>query len=184
MRAYSCATLCRLTIGFDRLLDLINRNASQPDWPPCDIEKVGETRYRTRMAVAGLSAQEVEITPPGNALIVAGQKTPEQDPQAMLPQGPAFGDFKRRVSLADQLIVASANLENGLLSIELFRGVPEELKPSVTKSAPASASAFRPRTSDRNWWLKARAPRPPKHVQNHTAGMAAGTIGGLYGEWK
>jgi molecular chaperone IbpA len=129
MRTYNFAPLFRSTIGFDRLFDLVNDNAPRPDWPPYNIEKTGDACYRIRMAVAGFGAREVEITQQGNTLIVTGQKAPEQDQQEMLHQGLPSHDFRRSFSLADHVKVASANLENGLLSIELVREVPEELKP-------------------------------------------------------
>jgi molecular chaperone IbpA len=129
MRTYNFAPLFRSTIGFDRLLELMNDNTPQPDGPRYNIEKMGETRYRIRMAMAGFSAREVEMTQQGNALIVTGQKIPEQDQHEMLHQGLAFRDFRQSFSLADHVKVASANLENGLLSIELLQEVPEELKP-------------------------------------------------------
>jgi molecular chaperone IbpA len=129
MRPYNFAPLFRSTIGFDRLLDLVEDNPSRSEWPPYNIEKLGDTRYRIRMAVAGFSPREVEVIQQGNTLIVTGQKTPEQDHHEMLHQGLAFRDFRQSFSLADHVKVGSAALENGLLSIELWREVPEELKP-------------------------------------------------------
>jgi molecular chaperone IbpA len=160
MRTYNFAPLFRSTIGFDRLFDLLNDNAPRPDWPPYNIEKMGDTCYRIRMAVAGFSAREVEITQQGNTLIVIGQKAPEQDQQEMLHQGLPLHDFRQSFSLADHVKVASANLENGLLSIELLREVPEELKPrrieiGTRAGTAVSAQDIRPKLVDQGEHAKA-----------------------------
>lgn len=160
MRTYNFAPLFRSTIGFDRLFDRVNDNTPRPDWPPYNIEKTGDACYRIRMAVAGFGAREVEITQQGNTLIVTGQKAPEQDQQEMLHQGLPSHDFRQSFSLADHVKVASANLENGLLSIELVREVPEELKPrrieiGTRDGTGVSAQDIRPKLVDHGEHAKA-----------------------------
>ena len=54
MRTYEFAPLFRSTVGFDRLFDMLD-NSSRPDWPPYNIERVGENDYRISMAVAGFA---------------------------------------------------------------------------------------------------------------------------------
>ena len=160
MRTYNFAPLVRSTIGFDRLLDLVDDNPSRSEWPPYNIEKTGDARYRIRMAVAGFGPREVEVVQQGNTLIVTGQKAPKQDHQEMLHQGLAFQDFTQRFSLADHVKVASADLENGLLSIELLREVPEELKPRRIEvggrvGAAVPAQDIRPKLADQGQQPKA-----------------------------
>lgn len=128
MRTYDFAPFFRSTVGFDRLFDLIDSNA-RPDWPPYNIEKHGENQYRISMAIAGFSQDEVELIQQGNVLLVTGQKKTEAKHQEMLHQGLAYRNFKQTFNLADHLKVASASLENGMLSIELVREIPEQLKP-------------------------------------------------------
>jgi molecular chaperone IbpA len=128
MRTLNFAPLFRSTVGFDRLFDLMDETA-RPDWPPYNIEKSGDANYRIRMAVAGFGPDDVEVTQQGNTLTVAGQKTTEQGNSEILHQGLAFWNFRQTFSLADHVKVASANLQDGLLAIELVREVPEELKP-------------------------------------------------------
>ncbi len=144
MRSYDFAPLFRSTVGFDRLFDLIDSTARQ-DWPPYNIEKRGVAQYRISMALAGFAPHEIELVQQGNTLTVTGQKKAPNDQIEVLHQGLTYRNFKQSFSLADHVKVASANLENGLLSVELIREVPEELKPrrievgSATTSLPQQA---------------------------------------------
>ena len=61
MRTYDLTPFYRSTVGFDRLFDMLD-NSVRPDWPPYDIEKIGDDQYRISMAVAGFSQDEIEIT--------------------------------------------------------------------------------------------------------------------------
>ncbi len=128
MRTYDFAPLFRSTVGFDRLFDLIDSGV-RPDWPPYNIEKNGENQYRISMAIAGFAPNEIELIQQGNTLLITGQKTTETKHQEMLHQGLASRSFKQTFNLADHVKVASANLENGLLVVELVREIPEQLKP-------------------------------------------------------
>ena len=128
MRTYDFAPLFRSTVGFDRLFDLIESSV-RPDWPPYNIEKNGENQYRITMAIAGFAPTEIELIQQGNTLLITGQKQTETMPQEMLHQGLASRSFKQTVNLADHVKVVSADLENGLLLVELVREIPEQLKP-------------------------------------------------------
>jgi molecular chaperone IbpA len=128
MRTYDFAPLFRSTVGFDRLFDALD-NSARPDWPPYNIEKRGENQYRISMAIAGFGPGEIELTQQGNTLLVSGEKKAERNNHEMLHQGLAYRSFRQTFNLADHVKVATANLENGLLSVELVREVPEELKP-------------------------------------------------------
>lgn len=129
MRTFDFTPLYRSTVGFDRLFDMLD-SSIRPDWPPYDIEKVGDDKYRISMAVAGFAPEEIELTQEGNSLLVSGaKKQPENQQQEFLHRGIANRSFKQTFSLADHVKVAGAALENGLLAIELVREVPEQLKP-------------------------------------------------------
>jgi molecular chaperone IbpA len=128
MRSFDFAPLYRSTVGFDRLFDMLD-NGVRSDWPPYNIEKIGDNDYRITMAIAGYSPDEVELTQHGPELIVTGQKKPEQGDRQVLHQGLAIGNFRQVFKLADHVKVASATLQNGLLSVDLAREIPEELKP-------------------------------------------------------
>lgn len=142
MRSFDYRPLYRSTVGFDRLLDMLDTSV-RSDWPPYNIEKKSDNDYRITMAIAGFSPDEVELTQDGPELIVTGQKRPSQENRQILHQGLAIGDFKQAFKLADHVKVANATLENGLLSVDLVREIPEELKPrriaiGSTHSAPSA----------------------------------------------
>jgi molecular chaperone IbpA len=129
---YDFSPLYRSTVGFDRVLDLLDeasRGQSMTNWPPYNIEKTGEDQYRITMAVAGFSPEEIELVQQENVLLVAGHKHPDPDGVQVLHRGIATRAFKQTFNLADHVKVTGANLENGLLVIELKREVPEALKP-------------------------------------------------------
>jgi molecular chaperone IbpA len=129
---YDFSPLYRSTVGFDRVLDLLDqasRGQSMTNWPPYNIEKTDDDRYRITMAVAGFSPDEIELVQQENVLLVAGHKHSDTDGVQVLHRGIATRAFKQTFNLADHVKVTGANLENGLLVIELQREVPEALKP-------------------------------------------------------
>ena len=129
MRPYDISPLFRSTVGFDRLLEALEGANARTDWPPYNIERSGEHNYRISMALAGFGPNDIELTQQGTTLVVAGRKERDGTQQDMLHQGLAFRDFRQLFNLAAHVKVTKATLENGLLSIELAREVPEELKP-------------------------------------------------------
>src|SRR3954453_5939874 len=147
MRTYDFSPLFRSTVGFDRLFDMLD-NGTRPDWPPYNIEKVGEDQYRISMALAGFGPDEIELIQQGNILTVTGQKKAATKNEGMLHHGLAFRDFKHSFNLADHVKVASANLENGLLSVELIREVPEQLKPRRIELSTVASQDNQPRLTD------------------------------------
>jgi molecular chaperone IbpA len=126
---FDLSPLYRSTVGFDRLLDMLDQAEPMTSWPPYNIEKVGDDQYRITMAVAGFSPDEIELVQQESTLFVNGQKHPEPDGVQVLHRGIATRAFKQTFNLADHVKVMGASLENGLLTIELKREVPEELKP-------------------------------------------------------
>ncbi|HTZ81218.1 MAG TPA: Hsp20 family protein [Stellaceae bacterium] len=130
MNALDFSPLFRSTIGFDRLAQLVDSAARpEPSYPPYNIEVVGENAYRLTMAVAGFTPEELDITAKDDTLVISGKaKSEEQAPRALY-RGIARRAFERRFQLAEYIKVTGANLENGLLSVELVREVPEEKKP-------------------------------------------------------
>ena len=123
--------LYRSSIGFDRMLNALeaaSRIESIDNWPPYDIVKTGADDYRVAMAVAGFSQDELTITQEHNMLLIVGQKSSGEDKQ-YLHRGIADRSFQRRFELADHVRVTGASLADGLLTVDLKREVPEEMKP-------------------------------------------------------
>ena len=128
---FDFSPLFRSSVGFDRLvnaLEAASRVESIDNWPPYDIAKTGEDDYRITMAVAGFSEDELSVTQEQNMLLVAGKKPADENAQ-YLHRGIAGRSFQRRFQLADHVRVEGATLVNGLLTIDLRREIPEELKP-------------------------------------------------------
>jgi len=131
MRDLDLAPFWRSTIGFDRFFDLLEDSAQrsgEDNYPPYNIEKVGNDRYAISLAVAGFSPDDITITAEQNTLTVEGHKTVKEDRQ-MLYQGISSRSFRRTFSLADHMQVKGADFDNGLLKIGLVREVPDAMKP-------------------------------------------------------
>ncbi len=123
----------RNTVGFDRLFELLEntgRAAQNENYPPFNIERIGENDYLVTVAVAGFKPDEIEITAQQNLLIVTGSKDSDSnDNRDFLHMGIANRNFERRFQLADHIHVTNADLADGLLLVTLVREVPEALKP-------------------------------------------------------
>jgi molecular chaperone IbpA len=139
---FDFAPLWRSGVGFDRLIGVVEQALKfEPtdNYPPYDIEKTGDNAYRVTLAVAGFTPGELSVISEPNLLIVSGEKA--ETPQAeYLYKGIAARAFERRFNLADYVTVTGAKLENGCLTIELVRELPDEMKPRriavVTGSEP------------------------------------------------
>lgn len=123
----------RSTVGFDRLFDLLeNATRIEPveNYPPFDLERLGEDRYRITMAVAGFGQDELDLNVKEGMLTVAGRKGDEADGERhYLHRGIGQRGFERRFQLADFVQVKGADLRDGLLTIDLVREVPEAMRP-------------------------------------------------------
>ena len=129
---YDFSPLYRMTVGFDRLFDMldqVSRLEPMTNWPPYNVEKQGDDQYRITMAVAGFSQDEIEVTQQENTLVISGKKHQDNGQGEILHRGIATRAFKQSFNLADFVKVDEAKLENGLLTVELKREVPEELQP-------------------------------------------------------
>lgn len=130
MRTFDLTPLYRSAIGFDRLASLLEqRTEAQPSYPPYNIELVSEDQYRIVMALAGFSRDEVEIVTERDSLHVTGRKQKDDVQRTFLHRGIAARDFEQRFQLANHVKVTTASFDNGMLTIELVREVPEALKP-------------------------------------------------------
>jgi molecular chaperone IbpA len=131
MRTFDLTPLYRSAIGFDRLAQVLNdaqRADSQPSYPPYNIELVSEDQYRIVMALAGFDRSEIEITTERDSLHVVGRKQRDGVERTYLHRGIAARDFEQRFQLANHVKVTGASFNNGMLTIELVREVPEALK--------------------------------------------------------
>jgi len=124
---YDYSPFFRSTVGFDRLLDLLETAEGAPGYPPYNIERSDEDHYRVTIAVAGFAEKDLGVEVKDNVLTVSGKREDEVKP-AYLHQGIAGRAFERQFQLAQHMVVKGARLENGLLHVDLERVVPEEKK--------------------------------------------------------
>ena len=131
MRTFDLTPLYRSAIGFDRLANMLEtqRADAQPSYPPYNIELIGEDKYRIVMALAGFDRSEVEIVTERDSLHVVGRKQKDDIQRTYLHRGIAARDFEQRFQLANHVKVTTAAFNNGMLTIDLVREVPEALKP-------------------------------------------------------
>jgi molecular chaperone IbpA len=139
--------LFRTAVGYDRLASMLEE-ATRSDangYPPYNIELTGEDRYRITMAVAGFTENDLDIEVKQNVIRVAGKKAAEEQERKFLYRGIANRAFERRFQLADYVRVEGAQLENGLLLVDLVREIPEAMRPrrieiKSTEAKPAIES--------------------------------------------
>lgn len=123
----------RLFIGYDRLVrSLLDEQSVSQKYPPYNVERVEDNKFRITLAVAGFRQDEIEVTQHNKNLTIVGTKNLLEDtPEGheYLWRGIAERNFRRQFVLDDYIHVISVDMSDGLLVIELQREVPEELKP-------------------------------------------------------
>jgi len=161
MRGLDFSPYRRSTVGFDRLFDFLENasRAEQDNYPPFDIEKLGDDTYRITLAVAGFKREDIDITAQQNMLIITGRRSENRNRDGnFLHVGIATRAFERRFELADFVRVTGAELRDGLLAIDLVREIPEAMKPrridigsgeaTPLKSEPAEADRTEARAEE------------------------------------
>jgi molecular chaperone IbpA len=152
MRHYNLAQrapLYRASVGFDQIVDLMDRmlttDVGNPSYPPYNIEKTGDDAWRISIAVAGFAETDLTIEQSEKSLLVSGRKADDDDTDRQyLHRGIATRAFERRFHLADHVRVTEASHQDGMLHIDLAREVPEALKPrriEIAKLAPVVEAA-------------------------------------------
>ena len=128
-------------VGFDRVFDQLNRyvdnNATSTGFPPYNIRKEGDYNYVIEMALAGFGKEDIEVEVANSALSVRSTKKPLNEDIASnedtVYRGISYRKFDRKFTLAEDVVVNGAKLDNGMLTVELERVVPEEKKPRLIK---------------------------------------------------
>ena len=121
-------------VGFDRVFDTLNRyvdnNIQSTGFPPYNIRKEGDYNYVIEMALAGFGKKDIEVEVTDGTLSIRSVKE-NVDDDSNLYRGIAYRKFERKFTIADDVMVNDAKLENGMLSIALERIVPDEKKPRL-----------------------------------------------------
>ena len=121
-------------VGFDRVFDqlqnYVENNSTSTGYPPYNIRKDGEYNYDIEMALAGFSKKDIEVEVADGVLTIRSLKENEED-ENNLYRGISYRKFNRKFTLADDIIVKDAKLQDGLLKISLEKIIPEEKKPRL-----------------------------------------------------
>ena len=121
-------------VGFDRVFDTLNRyvdnNATSTGFPPYNIRKEGDYNHVIEMALAGFGKKDIEIEVADNTISIRSVKEYTEDEDTVY-RGISYRKFERKFTLADDIVVNGAKLENGMLQVDLERVVPEEKKPRL-----------------------------------------------------
>ena len=144
MRQTDFTPFYRSAIGFDRLFQMLDQASgfdSEGTYPPYNIERTGDNAYRITLAVAGFDTTELKVEVKEQTLTISGEKTADAKDKTYLHRGIAARSFERRFQLADHVDIIGADIQNGLLHVDLVRNVPERMKPrsiaiSSLKAAP------------------------------------------------
>ena len=144
MNTIDLSPLYRSSVGFDRFAALLDSalrtEQAATGYPPYNIEVTGENRYGITLAVAGFDRNELDLQVEKNVLTVRGKKANSADERKYLYQGIATRSFERKFNLAEHVEVSDAHLDNGLLTINLVREVPEAMKPRTIAIGSTSNS--------------------------------------------
>jgi len=146
MNRLDFSPLFRSTVGFDRMMRLLENSAQWSEgangYPPYNIERLGENEYRITLAVAGFGEDELTLEVREGTLTVEGQRKEAGDQASFLYRGIAGRSFKRQFQLAEHVEAVGANLNNGLLTVDLKREIPEAMKP---RRIPVATGPVAPR---------------------------------------
>lgn len=121
-------------LGFEQLERLVERTAKTGNdgYPPYNIEQTSETSYRITLAVAGFTEDDLNITVEDSTLVIRGKQTDDDEGRVFLHRGIAARQFQRSFVLADGVDVGAAEIENGLLHVDLTRSVPDRVIQTIT----------------------------------------------------
>jgi len=124
----------RSSIGFDHLFRELDRDATrtQQSYPPYNIIKETDEKYRIEVAVSGFSENELNVEVKESTLTVSGVKEKETEVE-YLHKGIGGRNFERTFTLAADLVVKSADIQNGILVIGMELIIPEHKKPRTIK---------------------------------------------------
>jgi len=127
-------------LGFDdmeRTLDRVSKSSSD-GYPPYNIERIGDDDIRITLAVAGFGRDELSVTIEDTQLVIRGKQ--HEDPKReFLHRGIAARQFQRSFILAEGIEIVGAELESGLLHIDLKRPVIEPQTRTIEIRTPAGA---------------------------------------------
>jgi len=120
--------LNRALVGFDRMF--VEKLALNQPYPPYNIVKKSENDYEIEIAVAGFTLDEIDVEVTQNLLVIKGERKREDEAEVeYIHRGLAFRNFEKSLTLAENMEVGTATINEGILRIAVTRIVPDALKP-------------------------------------------------------
>lgn len=128
-----------LFLGFDDFEKTVNRlrKSGGEGYPPYNIEQIGDYELRITLAVAGFSMDDLDVEIDQNQLTIRGKQTEDEGERVFIHRGIAARQFQRSFVLADGIEVKSADLDNGLLHINLEKIIPESQAVKIKINTPS-----------------------------------------------
>jgi len=127
------------SVGFDGLFNRLNTmDTAQSGYPPYNIRKLNDLQYVVELALAGFSKSDIEVEVTEGTLTIRsttakddGADNDENNEINFVHRGIAKRTFSRAFQLSDDIIVQSADLQDGMLIVNLERVIPDEKKPRL-----------------------------------------------------
>ena len=135
LQAFDFNTVTPYAVGFDRtfdrLWDYATHQAEASGFPPYNIQKTEDFKFEIEMALAGFDKKDISVEVAEGVLTIKSIKDKDTGAtdEFTLYKGISKRNFTRKFTLADDIVVNDAKLENGMLTISLERIIPEEKKP-------------------------------------------------------
>ena len=124
------APLNRALIGFDQLFDTLEYRTAT-NYPPYNVIKSDENNYVIEVAVAGFKKKEITVQLDKDELLIKGAKQKDEEKQHYLHHGLSARNFNHQFTIAEYMVVKSALMEDGILTVVLERKLPESKKPRI-----------------------------------------------------
>jgi len=136
-------------LGFDDLERLLDRSAkaSSDGYPPYNIEQIGQDGLRITLAVAGFFEAELSVATEDRQLVIRGKQRDDAE-RVYLHRGIAARQFQRSFVLAEGIEIVGANLDSGLLHIDLTRPKVESRQRVIKINSGGKSRAKSARTID------------------------------------
>lgn len=118
----------RYSVGLDDIfyrLHSYGSNHPGGQYPPYNIVKVSNIKWRIELALAGWDKEEVEVTTESNILLIKSKVDKQNKEEEYMHRGVASRSFTRGFNLSDDVIVEGVDFKNGLMTVSLRKVIPD-----------------------------------------------------------
>ena len=124
----------RYSVGLDDIfyrLHSYGMGSVNEAYPPYNLVKESEVKWRIEMALAGWGKDEIEVSTESNVLLVRSKAAKSKGEEEYMHRGVATRTFARGFNLSDDVEIGNVELNNGMLTIELRKIIPDHQKLKV-----------------------------------------------------